>query len=131
MRCLKCDQKMTKRIDAGVVVDYCKTCDGIWFDRNEFELMLASNNHMTRAELRDLMIKESERETLQMLTYKGMCQRCGGSVRECKFHGIIVDKCTCCSGLYFEHNELEKCLAKCQSQNNWLSKLFSLMCKGE
>ena len=42
MCCPKCGQRMEEMELLGIMVDRCKACAGIYFDRNELELLLES-----------------------------------------------------------------------------------------
>ncbi|MFM9849724.1 MAG: zf-TFIIB domain-containing protein [Hyphomicrobiaceae bacterium] len=36
------------------------------------------------------------------------CPVCGGTMREIRKHGVVVDACTQCHGIWFDRGELEK-----------------------
>ncbi len=42
MRCPRCAIELVGRTRAGVVVDICDRCRGVWFDRGELEKVLAA-----------------------------------------------------------------------------------------
>jgi uncharacterized protein len=50
------------------------------------------------------------------------CPKCGHSMEEIEFLGIMVDRCTTCSGLYFDKGEFE-ILLESQEQKGFLSSL--------
>ena len=36
------------------------------------------------------------------------CPKCGGELQEVVFHGIKIDRCTSCDGVWLDEGELEK-----------------------
>jgi hypothetical protein len=42
MRCPKCGQQMEETELAGIMVDRCTVCSGIYFDKGELEILLSS-----------------------------------------------------------------------------------------
>jgi len=56
-------------------------------------------------------LAESEAARLKELHYMH-CPKCGHIMVEVELKEIKVDKCTCCSGIYFDDGELEQILEK-------------------
>ena len=50
------------------------------------------------------------------------CPKCGHSMEEIEFPGIMVDRCTTCSGIYFDKGEFE-ILLESKEQKGFLSSL--------
>ena len=42
MRCPKCGQQMEEMEFAGIMVDRCTSCSGVYFDKGELDILLAS-----------------------------------------------------------------------------------------
>lgn len=126
MKCIVCEDKMKKCAMFGVLVDFCSACDGVWLDRNEFATIVAMDQKTTRTELLERARQEEKDESLKVVSYRGLCQRCGSPVSQCNFHGVKIDKCKTCGGMFFERGELTKCMSNCKKEG-WLTKLFQLM----
>jgi hypothetical protein len=50
------------------------------------------------------------------------CPRCDGSLKESKFHDVVIDTCDKCGGVWLDSGELEKLSEK--EGAGWLSGLF-------
>lgn len=50
------------------------------------------------------------------------CPKCGHDMNELELHGIKVDRCTDCSGIYFDNGELEL-LLEAQKPEGFLAGL--------
>jgi hypothetical protein len=50
------------------------------------------------------------------------CPRCGTSLKEMKLHGVVVDECPSCRGIWLDAGELEQ-IAK-RERDSWLGLLF-------
>lgn len=35
------------------------------------------------------------------------CPKCGGALKEENFHGVVIDRCGGCGGVYLDKGELE------------------------
>ena len=50
------------------------------------------------------------------------CPRCGGSLRESKFHEVTVDTCEKCGGVWLDAGELQQLTQR--EKGGWLSGLL-------
>jgi len=110
----------------GVLVDFCPSCKGTWLDKNEFSTIVAMNHDVTKTELMEKVKSEKTTEALKPIKYRGLCQRCGFPVSSVNMHGVKVDRCKTCGGVFFEKGELTKCMSNCKKEG-WLAKLLNLM----
>jgi acetyl-CoA carboxylase beta subunit len=76
-----------------------------------------------RTEL-DAQRAEQERHA-QVAQYWMKCPKCGHQMKEIDLQGIKVDRCTQCSGIYFDRGELEL-LLQSQEPKGFLSSLKKL-----
>ena len=53
------------------------------------------------------------------------CPKCGHDMEEVSYSGLMIDRCTSCSGLYFDNGELEL-LLKAQKPEGFLGSLKGL-----
>lgn len=64
---------------------------------------------------------QKERERLKELHFM-RCPKCGMELEEIQFEGLLVDRCTSCSGVWLDHGELE---ALTQKEEGFLKGMFS------
>ena len=62
-----------------------------------------------RRKINDQKRKERE-EQERKETHWMRCPKCGHEMKEVNLKGILIDKCTNCHGIYFDHGELETLL---------------------
>jgi hypothetical protein len=83
-----------------------------WFHENEKKL-LEEIKRKSEAKIREEMAKEEERKREELKKLHWMrCPRCGHELSEKDLHGIRVDVCTLCEGIFFERGEVEELLQK-------------------
>lgn len=63
------------------------------------------------AEEKRSKIAEKEKERLKSLHWM-RCAKCGQELHEVLFHGINIDKCFNCGGVFLDNGELEKLAGK-------------------
>jgi len=69
-------------------------------------------------------MKDEEKKKLKELHWM-RCPKCGMEMLEINLEGIKVDKCTECSGYFFDKGELEQVIEKKTGFFNNLAKLFT------
>ena len=81
--------------DAGIVVDWCKTCNGLWFDMGEL------NRYITDKKSPESFIKDCNctKGTLA-------CPVCWEPMDEVRAGHFVIDRCTQCRGLWFDAGEV-------------------------
>jgi Zn-finger nucleic acid-binding protein len=102
MICPKCKNDMEAIEYAGVEVDRCKNCKGIWFDVGETE-WLFGEDAAAAIDTGDPLVGE---QTNQINRYR--CPRCdGGMMRKTdpKQKQIKYEECTSCRGTFFDAGE--------------------------
>jgi uncharacterized protein len=50
---------------------------------------------------------DAEREQQERTSHYNKCPRCGGDLEEREHHGVKIDQCTDCSGVWLDKGELE------------------------
>ena len=87
-----------------------------WFRLNEM-VIIESARH-SREHRIELLKKQGDQETLENLRQKHFmkCPKCSHDMKTMKLHGIEIDHCTFCEGLYFDQGELENLLLKKKSE---------------
>lgn len=108
MKCPDC-QVALKPVDCkGVIIHECVHCSGKWFQRDELKRVQATEDPALRWLDFELFTKEGvpSGEPSQA----GLCPECLKKMYAIKYAGseVIVDKCSCCQGIWLHRGELVK-----------------------
>ncbi len=110
MECCKCHTQMKRKAIDGVLVDSCPTCEGIWLDDGELEML---RDHEGKG-IEELCVEaraEAVVDKNRIVTTRGMCPRCQATGLTPKITGgVALDICPGCKGIYFDWGELGKVL---------------------
>ncbi len=107
MLCPKCSgTEMNTESVAGVEIDRCPTCQGIWLDALELESLL-------RRDIRPLLQSDGQFEAMpKQQGPRVNCPHCKGTYLiklNSRFRpGTIVDTCTTCFGTWLDAGELTR-----------------------
>jgi PAT family beta-lactamase induction signal transducer AmpG len=102
MRCPKCRSDMEVVEVEGVEVDRCMSCNGLWFDAGEMEVL----NTREAAAIIDTGDSEAGKHFNFIDAYR--CPRCGGAMErktDPKQQHIWFETCHDCSGSFFDAGE--------------------------
>ncbi len=121
MNCPKCQSTTHEMTIEGVVLDFCPSCKGMWFDKDEMAFM---------TELPDDIPNVSEvQKEARKTDYD--CPRCGNKLEEMKFvqvQDLLIDRCPQCKGIWLDDGELPKLEAIAATIGDAKSKII-LACK--
>ena len=95
--CPKCQLAMATYEQAGVTLDLCQRCHGLWFDRGELEKVEHLGVELVRLQ--------------SSVVAPRPCPRCSGRLNEAKLagsDGLLLDECDRCGGLFFDAGELDR-----------------------
>lgn len=81
----------------GIELDHCISCRGLWFDRDELDLL----GELTGADLHGLEILPGAGARRTRL-----CPRCDEPLEEIVIGGLRIDRCPDGDGLWFDRGEL-------------------------
>lgn len=113
---------MTRKALDGVLVDSCPTCEGVWLDGGELD-MLRSGETKTTDEILIEARGEIKREKRRLVTADEMCPRCQHDrLHEKVVAGTSLDVCPSCGGMYFDWSELKDVLSR--SEENTFASLI-------
>ena len=97
MSCPSCDGTMSEEIQAGVKLDLCKVCFGVWFDGGELEAFHAAGGSAQLTEVP----KQGDRYEPTGESAHVKCPRCESDIlRHGKISRHKVMRCTSCRGLF-------------------------------
>lgn len=100
MRCPVCKVPPLREVEAGdkkAKLDICRTCEGVWFDAKELEIVSG------------VAIKQLE-APLSAKRSKRACPRCQDPLRTFHYPQTMVeiDFCASCHGLWLDRGELKE-----------------------
>ena len=110
MNCPKCEQQLKQVKIAGVKVDHCENCGGLWFDKDELKLTRDSRD-------KDLSWLEvdlwNDKNKIAVSDQSGNCPKCNKSLFKVKYgdSDIMVDVCLDCRGVWLDKKELDKIIS--------------------
>ncbi len=104
MQCVKCSGTLIAKQVAGVMVDQCDRCGGVWFDARELDRVLQ------HGQFDDLQTRLSRGVDYDAL--RGNCPRCKGDGKLVRVvsdvrDDIHIDTCTVCYGQWLDSGEVE------------------------
>ncbi len=105
MICPKCGEYLEAVVKNGVLIDYCNTCRGVWFDLSELETMSDKIEQFNFVEPRLEYLKIAE-------TYEEQrpCPRCAEKMMKVKMRDKppVIDCCPNNHGYWFDEAELKE-----------------------
>ena len=125
MDCPACRNPMVTLELAGVEIDHCLECGGIWLDAGELELLMDEPEKARR-------LLDSFQEDRQATEQPRKCPICDKKMAKIVVGRaappLLIDKCRRGDGLWFDQGELEDILKRAQlDKENRIRKLLSDM----
>jgi uncharacterized protein len=94
-----------------VVVDRCRSCDGIWLDRGELESIQSTIEHDYSEQLAGVNVVAKAYELARQKARPVVnCPSCGSSMHAEEYAYcslILVDRCVKCGGIWLDSGELQ------------------------
>ena len=102
MKCPKCQgEELHEMHIEGTDVDFCDSCKGIWFDKDEMAFMAELPNDIPLSNVEDTATQTTS-----------LCPRCEHTtLEEMKFvqaNDLLVERCPECRGIWLDKGELPK-----------------------
>jgi Zn-finger nucleic acid-binding protein len=94
---------------AGLIIDSCPKCWGIWFDAGEMKGLLQSEA-LKRQFLTDSRVKTAH--TYSLSSGDRRCPRCRQTMERPVVGGITVDVCRTCAGVWLDSGELNQLVSE-------------------
>ncbi|HEV8323137.1 MAG TPA: zf-TFIIB domain-containing protein [Myxococcota bacterium] len=114
--CVKCDSVLDSGKFAGVEVDLCPRCGGLWLDKGEIEKLQGAVPAQLVTLKKALTGDPKAAATPSELTTA--CPACPGQLKEVVLGPIKVDFCGQCGGLWLDRGELDAGLAAARGQGD-------------
>ena len=107
MICPVCKSDMIAVEHNKIEIDYCTSCDGIWFDSGELELLLESVNPEGSVQLLNTILNSPEARSSEKKRKCPICSRKMKKTTTEQEDGILIDVCTQGDGLWFDGGEVD------------------------
>lgn len=103
MRCPKCFGGTLERLElAGIEVDRCAQCQGVWLDEYELDDLL----DLDPTELQALL--DAPRAAGSLDDQPASCPRDGAALRRLRQRTVVLDCCPQCKGLWLDAGEFRR-----------------------
>jgi len=112
MICPTCKHPMIVVEYKQIELDYCPSCNGVWFDAGELELMLERVNLKPNVVSGKSILNLTEAATAEK---KRKCPICGRKMRKELIGGkpkILIDACPAGEGLLFDGGEVDALISE-------------------
>jgi hypothetical protein len=106
MICPACKKDMIAVEYNNVELDWCTSCQGVWFDSTELELLLKSMNLDSRNLLLDNILHLPKAKTLEKKRKCPICRKKMKKTTIGEHPGVLVDVCPQGHGLWFDGGEV-------------------------
>src|SRR5262245_40455334 len=107
--CVKCESVLDRGTYAGVEVDLCPSCGGLWLDKGEIE-KLGKAGGADVGELKMMLLGDPKSKPVPS-DLTSACPACTGTLKEVVLGPVKVDFCAQCGGLWLDRGELEAGMA--------------------
>jgi Zn-finger nucleic acid-binding protein len=121
MLCPVCKDPMIVLELDQIEIDFCSSCEGIWLDAGEFELLLETEED--RVKLSSMLIEDN---SVKEKSYRcPICNKKMSKVFVSEERKILIDKCKKSHGLWLDKGELKSVIEL--SSENKESKVINLL----
>jgi Zn-finger nucleic acid-binding protein len=105
--CVRCNSVLDKATIAGMEVDLCPSCGGLWLDRGELERL----NRVPRDAVEQLRFALTGGEQAGVSPTQTACPACPGALQQVKLGRVLIDYCEKCRGVFLDKGELDAAMA--------------------
>ena len=97
---------MEEKISYGITIDQCKSCKGLWFDKDELLAFCIMSGHD-----RNLVEKALNRFEHISVTEENFCPRCKScKLNKTRIASVQILNCDNCKGFYISNEEIQHLL---------------------
>ena len=102
----------TSEYEAGIQVEACPACGGIWLDRGRLEQIEETMEHDHTEELKRMpdLIAGAYQRARQRAEGDLTCPRCGIETESAEYaycSQVVINRCPACGGVWLDSGELE------------------------
>lgn len=115
MECPKCHLDLVSRVIESTVVNECRQCEGIWFDKDELRQVKDATDP-------DLLWMDfdiwNHPEAIAVASGSATCPRCRIAMHVLDYDstGVQIDYCDQCSGIWLDKGELAGIIARLEQE---------------
>ena len=103
MKCPKCTNiKLRTIIENNIEVDFCESCGGVWFDRNEFEKM---TDKVVELSFERAVHEITPFDTDRMTANCPVCHIVMEKIPKNNVANLTIDQCMRCKGIWLDRGE--------------------------
>lgn len=106
--CPRCAADLTARSAAGVEVDLCTSCGGVFLDESEFDAAIARRFEGKNLESLFAFLAADTPDPLS-------CPCCGVSMQRLDYEEIEIDRCPGCAGIWIDGDERDAFARRAQA----------------
>ena len=121
MKCPSCGNVLVEHRSAGVAIDRCQSCGGVWFDAGELRQYLLRQPGVS-ANAKDLSADGNERTATGVGGETRPCPRCSKSAKNSRWRDVTIAKCDSCRGVFLDAEVLASLEAKSPESRDTPSK---------
>ena len=104
--CPQCGASMAAQTHAGLTIDSCVQCGGVWFDLGELEALLETRGKLSKPGPSDEHLEHTQ-------SFATQCPRCHArSLEEVSFRGVGLRACEQCRGMFVSQRSLDRILTR-------------------
>jgi Zn-finger nucleic acid-binding protein len=114
--CVRCTSVLDESELAGLLVDVCPRCGGLWLDEGELA-KLAGVPESKLGPLREALAGSDGGPPPIPSDTQKKCPACPGQLQEVKLGPVTVDACGQCRGLFLDRGELDQAVDMVKTQD--------------
>lgn len=113
MNCPRCKEKMATSTCDGIDTNTCLYCNGVWLNSKSLETLLKKEHHSpSKIEIQKSFAEQYDKNSNRN------CPECKDEkLYQIHTHGVELDLCPECSGLFFDEGELKHVLPNVYKSN--------------
>ncbi len=126
MKCVRCQQQLSRVVYEEVEIDKCVSCGGIWLDDGELAKIVGATIEIFSQSLITKTLNtvskgvpQSEKDSVER------CPKCSQEMKALNYayqSGVVIDSCPNSHGIWVDSGELEKVQIFKESQDRDLEK---------
>jgi Zn-finger nucleic acid-binding protein len=109
MYCPVCHRDMKQEYYLNLEIDYCDSCNGLWFDGGEVQWLIKAR---TLPENFAALSGEMDIDAPRAREKTRPCPRCQVGMKKITYQGLNLDYCDHCAGTWFDAGELPRFFAE-------------------
>lgn len=119
--CPRCNEALAVASSAGVEVDLCRQCGGVYLDVTEFDAILSAR---LGRKLESTFAFTGEQTALPL-----DCSGCGAEMHRAFHDEMEIDQCPSCGGIWLDHDERDE-LARAAASGRSTDRQSEVRCMG-